>query len=142
MGWCLFAVFVLFALFAVVEGWRVQGFRWWRVDALHGCISSSYSGNPNLQTHGAKKYPLFAFIVRRWYIIPLRLIKPFICPQIKPHEKNRKTMNEERKKNPARRRGKSYFSSTILLCCWVYPVIMILPASTRYSIPATLYTGI
>lgn len=67
------------------------------------CIAS---GTQILHRHKAKKSPLFAFIVVGGMIIPLQPIKPFICPQIEPRGKNRKTMNEERKKNPARRRGK------------------------------------
>lgn len=51
-------------------------------------------------------------------VIPLQPIKPFICPQIEPHEKNRKTTSEERKKNPARRRGKCLFYSYILVYLW------------------------
>ena len=73
------------------------------VQVFHGCHMFRHSDTTNTRS---EKSPLFAFIVVRWYIIPLRLVKPSICPQIEPHEKNRKTMNEERKKNPARRRGK------------------------------------
>ena len=100
---CLFALFVLFVL---CSGWR---------GSSGGGLLPSIVKHSDTTNTEAKKSPLFAFIVVRWYIIPLQPIKPFICPQIEPHGKNRKTMNEERKKNPARRRGKFYYLLANLL---------------------------
>ena len=100
----------LFVLFAVVEG-SGGG----ECGECGGCAPSPIVEHSDTQTHEAKKSPLFAFIVARWYIIPLHLIKPFICPQIEPREKNRKTTSEERKKNPARRRGKFCFIGLLFI---------------------------
>ena len=84
---------------------RVEGFRWWRTcSASTGAIGS---GTQIIHKHKAKKALYLRLYPFDGIIIPLQPIKPFICPQIEPHGKDRKTTSEEKKKNPAQRRGKS-----------------------------------
>ena len=85
---------------------RVEGFRWWRTcSASTGAIGS---GTQIIHKHKAKKALYLRLYPVGGIVIPLQPIKPFICPQIEPHGKNRKTTSEEKKKNPAQRQGKFY----------------------------------
>ena len=96
-----------------VQGGGVQGFKWWRT-----CSASTDaidSGTQIIHKHKAKKALYLRLYPVGGIIIPLQPIKPFICPQIEPQGKNRKTTSEEKKKNPAQRRGKFYYLTNLFV---------------------------